>query len=185
MKENLIRKFKLFLPWQDREEEAWLEEMARQGLCLVKADQLGRYTFEKSEPKAYAYRLDYQDSLTDELHYLKIFEDAGWKRITSQGGWHYFQQEVKEGKVPEIFTDAETKIKKYERVKALILSLMPLYLVVLVLNASMPDGKAGGFQWWADVCASGFSIPLFGALLILSGIGYYKLTQRIQELRKV
>ena len=110
MKENLIRKAKWFLPWQDREEEIWLEEMSRQGFLLIKADTLGWYTFERCEPKAYAYRLDYQDILSDEQHYLKIYEDAGWTRITTQGGWNYFQQEVKAGKVPEIFTDSETKL---------------------------------------------------------------------------
>lgn len=185
MKENLIRKTKWFLPWQDQEEETWLEEMSRQGLRLTKAEILGRYAFERDESKAYAYRLDYQDSLTDEQHYLKIYEDAGWKRITTLGGWHYFQQEVKAGKVPEIFTDSETKIKKYERVKTLALSMMPMYLVVLSLNVSLPDGETWGFAWWADVCASAFSIPFFGALLILSGIAYKKLNQRIQELREL
>lgn len=185
MKTNLIHKIKWFLPWQDREEEAWLEEMSRQGLFLVKAEIIGRYIFESNEPKLYAYRLDYQDSLDDEKHYLKIYEDAGWKRVTTQGGWHYFRQEVKEGKAPEIFTDSETKIKKYERVKTLLLSMMPLYLVVFTLNASLPDGEIWGFAWWADVCASVFSIPFFGALLLLSGIAYYKLNQRIQELREL
>lgn len=185
MKQKPIRKIKWFLPWQDREEEVWLEDMARQGMHLVKAEIIGRYTFEKNDPRIDAYRLDYQDALTDEPHYLRIFEDLGWQHITAQGGWHYFRQEVKGGKVPEIFTDAETRIKKYERVKNLVLSMMPMYLVVLALNFSLPDGETWSFQWWADVCASAFSVPFFGMLLVLSGMAYQKLSQRIQEYKKL
>jgi len=35
MKENLIRKTKWFLPWQDHKEEVWLEEMSKQGLHFI------------------------------------------------------------------------------------------------------------------------------------------------------
>lgn len=185
MKNTPIRKTKWFLPWQDRKEEIWLGEMSRQGMHLVSVDSFGQRTFERGAPRDYAYRLNYQDALTEEQHYLKIYEDASWKHITPQGGWRYFQQEVKAGKVPEVFTDSETKIKKYERVKTLVLSLMPLYLVVLTLNASLPDRETWSFAWWADVCASAFSLPFFGALLLLSGLADYKLNQHIQELREL
>lgn len=185
MKQNLVRKTKLFWPWQDREEEAWLEAMSRQGLHLSEARTLGRYAFEKGAPKAYAYRLDYQDSLKDEQHYLKIFEDAGWQRVATQGGWHYFRQEIRAGQVPEIFSDSDTKIKKYERFKTLLVSMLPLYVLVLALNASLPDGEVWGFRWWAQVCASAVSIPFFGALSVLSVIAWFKLDKRIQELREL
>jgi hypothetical protein len=185
MKNTPIRKTKWFLPWQDREEEAWLEELSRQGLRLVKVEVFGQYIFEKEQPQDYAYRLDYQDSLTDEQHYLKIFNDSGWQRVATHGGWHYFRQAVKEGKTPEIFTDADTKIKKYERIQTLLIAMLPLYTLVVVLHISLPDGEPWGFRWWSQVCGSAFSIPVFGALVIVSVIALYKLNQRIQALRRL
>jgi hypothetical protein len=185
MKENLIRKRKWFMAWQDQEEEAWLEEMSRQGFYLIRVDTFGRYTFKRDDPTAYAYRLDYQDALVDEQHYLKIFNDSGWQRIATHGGWQYFRQEVREGKTPEIFTDADTKIKKYERIQTLLLAMLPLYTLVVVLHISLPDGEPWGFRWWSQVCGSAFSIPVFGALVIVSVIAWYKLNQRIHALREL
>lgn len=183
MNENLIRKTKFFWPWQDREEEAWLEEMSRQGLHLRQARTLGRYVFEKGAPKAYAYRLDYQDSLKDEQHYLKLFEDAGWQRVAAQGGWHYFRQEIQEGQVPEIFSDTDSKIKKYERVKTLLVSILPIYVLAVVLNVSQPYEELWGLRWWLQVCGSAVGIPVFGTAIVLSVITWFKLDKRIRELR--
>jgi hypothetical protein len=117
------------------------------------------------------------------LNRAKIFNDSGWQRVATHGGWHYFRQAVKEGKTPEIFTDADTKIKKYERIQTLLIAMLPLYTLVVVLHISLPDGEPWGFRWWSQVCGSAFSIPVFGALVIVSVIALYKLNQRIQALR--
>lgn len=63
MNEHLIRKTKIFWPWQDQEEEAWLENMSRQGLRLKRPILPARYEFTPGQPKEYTYRLDFQDSL--------------------------------------------------------------------------------------------------------------------------
>jgi hypothetical protein len=185
MEEYLIRKRKWFMAWQDQEEEAWLEEMSKQGLHFQKVNRFGVYTFEQGVPVHYAYRLDYQTSVNDEEQYLQIFQDLGWKYLNTLNGWRYFRQEVKEGKIPEIFTDADTKIKKYERIQTLLIAMLPLYTLVVVLHISLPDGEPWGFRWWSQVCGSAFSIPVFGALVAVSVIALYKLNQRIQTLRQL
>jgi len=79
MKENFIPKTKWFWPWQDQEQEAWLEEMSKQGLHFQKVNHFGKYIFEQGAPDHYAYRLDYQDSIKDEQQYFQLFQDSGWQ----------------------------------------------------------------------------------------------------------
>jgi hypothetical protein len=43
-----IRKWKLFWAWQDEKEEAWLRQMAQEGLHL-KSPGLGMYTFQPGD----------------------------------------------------------------------------------------------------------------------------------------
>jgi hypothetical protein len=183
MKENLICKTKWFWPWQDQEEEIWLEEMSKKGLHFQELNHFGKYTFEQGVPVHYAYRLDYQDSLKDEQQYLQLFQDSGWRHLDTSNGWRYFRQEVKTGKTPEIFTDAETKIKKYERVKVYSLSGTSLYTLLMLVSVSTPEGE--GWRWWFELCLNGSILLFFVLALALSAFIYFKLENRIQELRSM
>jgi hypothetical protein len=183
MEENLIRKRKWFMAWQDHEEEAWLEEMSKQGLHFQKVNHFGAYTFEQGVPVDYAYRLDYQTTINDEEQYFQIFQDLGWQYIYTLNGWRYFRQEIKDGKIPEIFTDSETKIKKYERVKAYFLSVMPISLILMIVIVSPPEGD--DWQWWFELCLNG-SIILFILLTLgFTAAVYSAIEKRIKELRSL
>lgn len=59
MNAKTINKNRLFWPWQDEKEEAWLEEMSREGWHLQAVKLLCTYTFVMDEPAPYVYRLDY------------------------------------------------------------------------------------------------------------------------------
>ena len=56
-----VKKFKFFSAHEDEVQEAWLQDMAKQGLHFAGFDQVGRYTFVKGEPAPMAYRIDYTD----------------------------------------------------------------------------------------------------------------------------
>ncbi len=114
---------KWFWAWQDEKEEVWLEQMSRKGWHLKQAQFLGRYEFIKGEPKNYAYRLDFNISRKDFGEYLQLFSDAGWEHIGKMGGWQYFRIAAEPGTTLEIFTDNESKIKKYQRLIAFLLLL--------------------------------------------------------------
>ncbi|MDE1455460.1 DUF2812 domain-containing protein, partial [Bacillus paralicheniformis] len=59
MSKKRKRKFRFFLAWQDRKEENWLNEMAKQG-WMLKSFFLFIYIFEKTKPSNTVYRLDYK-----------------------------------------------------------------------------------------------------------------------------
>ena len=114
MKAATIRKMRWFWPWQDYKEESWLEKMSQEGKHLKSVGLMGVYTFEIGEPARYAYRLDYLTSSNKDLpNYLQIFQDAGWEYVGEMVNWRYWRKRTEGGKLPEIFTDTPSRIKKY------------------------------------------------------------------------
>ena len=104
MTNEIISKIKQFWAWQDEKEEAWLSEMAKQGLHLNNVPFPGNYHFKNGEPANFVYRLDYQALKTkDKDSYMQLFSDAGWEQVGEIGGWKYFRYKVTQGEVPEIW----------------------------------------------------------------------------------
>ncbi|MBN2076450.1 MAG: DUF2812 domain-containing protein [Dehalococcoidales bacterium] len=146
---NQVTRFKWFWVWQDNAEEKWLEEMSRQGYHLTSVKLPCIYTFIKSEPADYTYRLDYRRFSKDEKQdYLQIFRDAGWEYLGEISLWQYFRKEKKAGEINEIFTDNVSKIAKYQRILVYLglLWAMLLFIVfqrITILPTSLP--------WWGNV----------------------------------
>lgn len=176
MNPTTVRRFKWFWPWQDAQEEAWLEDMSRRGLHLKCADMAALYEFSPGQPQDYTYRLDFQDSLKprNKDEYLRLFTDDGWDYLGQLGGWQYFRKPVQAGGGREIFTDRESKIQKYNRFMAWFGLAYPSYLVVFVaLWDSWPE-----WMMWLNV----------GLILVLSGLWALvslKVAQRIRELKNM
>jgi hypothetical protein len=126
-----VIKRKWFWAWQDEKEEAWLSEMAREGLHLEQVGLPGRYTFRKGEPENFIYRLDYQSLHSkDKESYLQLFEDAGWEHVGDMSGWVYFRIKSENGEVPEIYSDAKSKKGKYERIITYLIIILPICLFI-------------------------------------------------------
>ena len=116
MKSSSVRKFKFFWAWQDREEEAWLRQMAQQGYHLSRLVFSTVYEFTLGEPGDVMYRMDYSDiKKTDFDQYVQLFQDSGWEYIDGGFGWNYFRKPSDPGHATDIYTDKESKIQKYER----------------------------------------------------------------------
>jgi len=110
-----VKKTKWFWPWQDQEEEKWLESQSQKGLHLENPSYFGIYTFIEGDPTYYQYRLDYySDKQKDKDAYIQIFEDAGWEYLGSTS-WQYFRKIFRKDESTDIFTDTQSKVKKYER----------------------------------------------------------------------
>jgi hypothetical protein len=129
MKTNLYNKtktvLKVFLPWQDENEEKWLEEMAAKGWILESVIPFF-YSFRGSSPEQIIIRLDYKSSWDkDYQEYLATFRDAGWSLQTTLGNWHYFNIKPQNNVIPEIYNSNRTKALKYRR---LLLGLSPFML---------------------------------------------------------
>lgn len=134
MEKKTLRKFRWFWVWQDEAEEAWLREMSQQGWHLSSVGIPTVYDFESGEPEDFVYRLDYPSySRTEKENYLQLFRDAGWEHIGEMSGWHYFRQKAQPGEELEIYSDAESKISKYQRL--LLFALILVFpLLVGVIN---------------------------------------------------
>jgi hypothetical protein len=132
MKKTAIHRFKWFWPWQDDAEEVWLRKMSQQGWHLMHVI-VGYYTFQAGPPADYVYRLDYQTPAKKEAaNYLQLFQDAGWEHVAAFGNWYYFRKLGRQGDEPQIFTDNESKIAKYNRLLEAL--AVPAALLVLYMN---------------------------------------------------
>jgi hypothetical protein len=113
-----VRVTRWFWPWQDEAEEAWLSEMSAKGLHLAKPDLFGQYTFTRGKARETIYRLDYRGELQSSLSdYIQLFKDAGWEHVGVLGGWQYFRRRANPDAPAEIFTDVESKMLKYKRLR--------------------------------------------------------------------
>lgn len=176
MDETIIRKYRFFFAWQDKEREAWLEEMSRSGLHLKTPGRFGGYQFTAAPVQEYAYRLDFQRGKPQE-DYLQLIQDAGWEYLGSRAGWHYWRKEVVDGKVEEIFTDNTSKIQMYQRLLASFVTSAPvLYILGLAAIKQFPGRHPGWFV--------GLFIGLFMAYIVFALVNSLMILKRINNLKK-
>lgn len=173
--------FRTLWAWSDEKEERWLAEQERSGWHLKTVRGFG-YTFEKAAPAEVAYRLDFHTgSREDRQEYLALFQDSGWEHVGARGHWHFFRQGVMDGKVPEIFTDPESRVIKYQRVMALMGGL--LGLLVVVIAPKWPVAGAGDKWRLVDIVyASAFFMKL--ALIAFLLYAIVRLSRLIARLKK-
>jgi len=168
MENTTLRKSKWFWPWQDEEEEVWLREMSQQGWHLSDVGLPGVYIFESGEPKDFVYRLDYPGSdKMDKGDYLQLFMDTNWEFIEERTGWYYFRQPAQSDQELEIYTDADSKISKYQRLLAYAL------IILLPLIVSMITTR-GGF-WFLII------FPLFLIWVYI----FARIWIRINQLKRI
>jgi hypothetical protein len=167
-----FRKFKLFWAWQDHEEEAWLRQMAQQGYHLSSLVFSTIYEFTHGEPRDVVYRLDYTDVKKSEFDsYLQLFQDAGWEYLDGWAGWHYFRKPADSEHANDIYTDAESKIQKYQRMLTTFI-IFPILLAWPLMQISKAD-----------------SIPLLNCVYILLALFWIyffaSIFLRIQQLKRL
>ena len=159
-----------FWAWQDYQEEAWLEAMSREGWHLQDVDFL-TYTFERGEPQAYVYRLDYRPD-KDEQEFQEFVQEAGWQYIGKTTGWLYFRLPAQTGQPAELYTDPEGKIARYKRLIGITVAISPAYMVVFLSQLKrMPFALAV------------FYVTVFVAATTLYAVSLIKLNGRIKQLQ--
>jgi hypothetical protein len=172
---NTINKFRWFWAWQDEKEETWLAEMATQGLHLESMPFPGIYQFQVGEPGKYVYRLDFQTmKVKDRDSYLQLFADAGWEHIGDMGGWVYFRHPVNGSEIPDIYSDLESKMAKYQRIMAVLIVFLP---IMIILVPQSRDLERYG-SWY-------IIIELLSAMFVLLfSFAIVQLFRRILSIRK-
>jgi len=174
MQSQTINKFRWFWAWQDEAEEDWLSEMSAQGYHMQTSHGLGLYTFNRGEPAGYTYRLDYLAASKQEAEtYYQLFADAGWEFIGAMAGWQYFRIPTPPGETPEIYSDPQSKVRKYERLVGTLVIFLPIFIVFFVV--------------WDDALPPYIGVPLtliMVGIMILYVFAMLKLFQRINQLKR-
>jgi hypothetical protein len=177
MSAKTLRKAKWFWGWQDEKEEAWLREMAGQGWHLVSPRFPGIYRLAAGEPRNVVYRLDFfSESKKEYQAYLQLFRDAGWEHVGAMSGWQHVRQEARPGESPEIFTDVESKVGKYERLMTYLGMLFAVFVIFLPSLGDVVPGKPTAL----DVAF----VVFWTGLTVLLAFGLVMLYRRIRQLKR-
>jgi hypothetical protein len=142
MNKQTVVKYHWFWAWDDEKEEAWLRQMASQGLHLLSPQPFGRYVFTRGPARDMVYRLDFVTGSQSLANYYQLFKDAGWEHAGQMGGWQYWRTEAANGRTPEILTDNQSKIAKYSRVAGL-LALISLVFFPGLFNMFLFNRRLG------------------------------------------
>ncbi len=167
-----------FWLWDDEKEEAWLRKMAIEGWYLTKVGLINSYEFKQNESKDLIYRIDYKDGYNLKLdEYILIFKDSGWEHICEMSGRHYFRTPMRGEDEPEIYTDNESKITKYQHILAGFYIFIPMFLFLIIY---LPDKTIPFSSLFFDVFL--FFIIVLEIFFIFSVI---KLIKRISEIKRL
>jgi hypothetical protein len=184
MNTETIKRVRWFWPWQDAQEEAWLASMAQAGWHLKSVGLPCVYLFGRGEPTAYTYRLDYMPADKAKLpEYIQIFRDAGWEYVGEMSNWRYWRKQVAQGETAEIFTDTESKIRKYQR----LLAYMGFFLMLLVILGLNVFRAHPGTDWdGRSVISTIYLVPkiLYAVVIPIYIVVVVQLLRRINELKK-
>jgi len=179
MEGTIIRKRRFFFSWQDVEQEAWLAEMSHQGLHLYAPGSLGSFLFIQGPAREVAYRLDYnRDKPPDD--YIQLIRDGGWEHLGLRSGWQYWRKEMRDGQIPELFTDPESKVQKYQRLFASYIASAPGVSVVYIIGAAMFKRFPGRHPSWLVI----LFISLFVAWIAYAAFNAIKIQMRINQLKQ-
>lgn len=130
---KLVHKF--IWVWNFDQEEAWLNEMAAKGFCLVSVG-FGRYLFEESEPGEYQICmqfLEHSPTHPESEKYIEFLKSTGVEWVDSFARWGYFRKKSADGPF-ELFSDRKSRVQYLTRVIRFILILIAANLVIGLNN---------------------------------------------------
>ena len=179
MGERIVRKHKLFFAWQDENQEAWLAGMSRRGLHLKGPGSFGSFTFLEGSPREMAYCLDFNRERAPE-EYIQLIQDAGWEVLGQRSGWYYWRKEIQGAKIPVLFSDAESKIQKYNRLFLSFTASAPGVSVMYIITAAVFKRFPGRHPLWFVILCLG----LFIGWIAFAAVNAIKIQMRINELRQ-
>lgn len=164
-----MMKFRLYF---DKDaDERFLNNMSAKGYAL-KRFFLGFYTFKKSQPGEYTYRIELiqdRDSL-DKKELYSLIEDVGGELVQTWGIWAIFR---KKGDF-ELYSDNESKISYYKRIKKTFFCLSMGELCILPSQYSML-GRT-------DITK--YTAPLITVIFLAMILQVYKCGRKIKQLEE-
>ena len=167
-----MKKFRLY--YDKDKEEAFLNDMSAKGYAM-KRFFLGLYTFEKSQPGEYTYRVDLiSDKTTEQRNELyDLIRDSGGELVQTWGIWAIFR---KKGYF-ELYTDPESQIKQFRRIRKIFIRL-----AIVEFLLSIP-------QWYNAIQIKEPVLILMSLILTIIALVFLKqalaCSKKIDELQKM
>ena len=169
MSTQRIKKFHWFWPWQDKQEQEWLEKMSREGLHLISVLPFGIYQFTSGKPQSLIYMLDFDTSNSGRSEYLQERKEAGCEHVATMAGWQYFRRPLDTGDVLPVVLDNKMMVQKYRRLLGYLVIFLPIWLILLNRGMQATSGLIQGFTF---------------SLMVLFIITVIKVMQRVRQLEK-
>lgn len=101
---------KVYLAWDFKKEELWLNEMAAEGWALEHA-AFCSYTFVRCEPGEYIIRME----MNADRDYRSFVEETGAEYVGGCVNWIYFRRKAELGSF-DLFSDIDSRIAHLARI---------------------------------------------------------------------
>ena len=167
---------KWFWAWDFDKEEAWLNEMAAKGLCLVSVG-FCTYEFENCVPGEYRICLQLLDQIPnhpESKQYIAFLSDTGAEHVGSLFRWAYFRQKAANGEFA-LFSDNASRLKHLSGIIALIVVVTAVNLLIGLQSLSLGFRVSG---------AIGYTALLNLSVGLLGTFGCIRLIQKRKKLRQ-
>ncbi|MCL1632830.1 DUF2812 domain-containing protein [Sporolactobacillus sp. CPB3-1] len=156
--------------WDYEREEEWLNQMAAKGWALVHYFW-ARYEFEPCHPDAYIYRIELLSRKRTDLKsrkYLQFLKESDITPIAFYMNWVYLRKSAG-GEPFQLYTDLDSRIAHYQRVKNMWLGIILAELAGSGINFSI--GLSAVFyevhlSGWLNI-ATGFLLLIGSSMLFL------------------
>ena len=164
-------------------EENWLNQMSRKGWAMSRFF-CGVYTFEPCEPGKYIYRVDMpqeigKDNMRGEsrAQYISFIEETEAEHVCDWFWWSIFRREASKGKF-ELYTDSQSRIVLYQRIRKLFLWVGMLD-VICTLNNTLIFIRNNAKEW-IDILLLG----IMYSIVMVFIIAIVKTSRKISKLRQ-
>lgn len=193
-----MKKFRLH--FDKDKEERWLNEMSQKGWAMVEYFA-GLYVFVPCKPGEYTYRVDmpedfrsrpsWKKNRENNREYISLVEETGAEYVCGWGWWIFFRKETAKGGF-ELYTDIESQVALYQRIRRLFLMLGVFECCIafqhiantILFFATKDDlNSLSGADMFLMVCLVSVCFlvaGVIGAFLMMC----WKLTRKIRDLQK-
>lgn len=167
-----MTKFRMFFN-KDKETE-WLNELAVRGYAM-RSFFANFYTFDECTPGQYIYQIDFSPEF-GHVHsaYREFMQETGVEIVCIWGFWVFLRKRAAEGPF-ELYSDVESTIDHYDKIRGLFRVCIILELICLLLE--VVSAVFGSFQ-----AGWGFSCLLLAVIAALTR-EYARLNGIIAELK--
>lgn len=174
---NKMHKF--LLTFDKDQEQVWLNDLCAQGWALEHY-AMGLYTFVPCEPGEYIYQIDLLPGhglrAGDFGGYREFMEDTGVEVVARWFRWVFLRKRAEDGPF-EIYTDADSQIQMYERIRQMFVFVLCLELAAGCYFVAALVRFPGGLFYR---CMGAVLILIIAAILRT----IVRCSRRIRELRE-